>query len=76
VAPLPPLGVFIYNDNKYNKLIITLLFLPDILNSSLTEIAKKCRFELVIFSGDRRNNFAFYTKFRGIDEPEFGYDQR
>ncbi len=45
------------------------------LKSSLTEIAKKCRFELIIYRWGRRNNFAFYTKFGGIDEPEFGYYQ-
>jgi hypothetical protein len=45
------------------------------MKSSLTEIAQNCRVQMVIYNGDRRNKFAFYTKFGGIDEPEFGYDR-
>jgi hypothetical protein len=41
----------------------------------LTETAQQCRFELVIYSGDRQNKFAFQTKFGGIKEPKFSYDQ-
>jgi hypothetical protein len=44
-------------------------------NSSLTEIAKRYRFEVIIYGGDRRNDSAFYTKCWGVDEHEFGYDR-
>jgi len=45
------------------------------LNCSLKEIAQKCRFKLAIYSGNKRNNFSFYTKFGVIDEPELVYDR-
>ena len=45
------------------------------LKETLTKIAKKYRFGLIIYSGDRRNNFVFYTKFGGVDEPEFENDR-
>lgn len=38
------------------------------LKSSLTENVKESIFEPVIYSGDRRNNFASCTRLGGIDE--------
>lgn len=45
------------------------------LKSSLTENVKESIFEPVIYSGDRRNNFASSTRLGGIYEPEFSCER-
>jgi hypothetical protein len=38
-------------------------------------LPKNIDLNLVIFIGDRKNNLAFYNKFKDMDEPEFGYER-